>query len=118
MFVKGKSGNPKGYSASHKLAHLVRLHTEPIKLIAEMNNIAMNPEGKFDTRDQLQAIKELLDRGYGKPPQTVTVEKPVEVDCFDTGKLSPDELDKLEGLLVLAGAMVPEASEPDDAEDQ
>jgi hypothetical protein len=119
VFIKGKSGNPKGgYSASHQLSHLVRTHTDPIKLIERMNRIALNDEAKFETRDQLQAIKELLDRGYGKPPQTVSIEKPIDVECFKTDHMGPQDLDNFERLLVLAGAIEPDVNEPDATSDE
>ena len=67
-FVKGKSGNPGGRpKVSQEVQELARKHGPAAikKLVEHLNG--------DDGRLSQQAAVALLDRGYGKPAQGVTV---------------------------------------------
>lgn len=67
-FVKGKSGNPKGRpKVDFEVRDAARLYgKEAIEKLVEL----MRGE---DVRVAQAAARDLLDRGFGKPAQSVTV---------------------------------------------
>ena len=69
-FVKGQSGNPGGRPrVVAEVRELARAHAP--EAITEL--VRLTKEAKSDTA-RIAAIKELLDRAYGKATQLVTVE--------------------------------------------
>ena len=72
-FPKGKSGNPKGPKVVRNpvnLSALCRTYTE--KAVRILGSIAEDPDAPPAAR--ISAVKELLDRGYGRAPLNVQIE--------------------------------------------
>ncbi len=68
VFKAGQSGNPKGRSSeTSKVTALARTYTEDA--IRVLSDLMMN--GKVAPNTRVSAANSLLDRGYGKPAQTV-----------------------------------------------
>jgi hypothetical protein len=69
-FVKGRSGNPSGRpKALAEIVSLCRQHSvEAVRRIVELI-------GSDDERVSLAACQYLLDRGYGKPKESVVLEE-------------------------------------------
>ncbi len=84
-FQPGQSGNPGGRKKSDEVRALAREFTaESIQTLAD---ICRNPKATAPAR--VAAATALLDRGWGKPTQAVTVHKsPLE-------DLSADELQQI-----------------------
>ena len=67
FFQKGQSGNPGGRpKASHDIAALARTYTP--EAMAALRDALKDP------RQKVAAACAILDRGYGKPTQAVTVD--------------------------------------------
>lgn len=89
-FVKGQSGNPGGLPKGlAEVKELARTYTEKAveTLASVMGNTKANPSAR------VAAAATILDRGWGKPQQDITV-KHDPLDGIDTT-----------GLLALAGAI-------------
>jgi hypothetical protein len=67
-FEKGQSGNPGGRPKSKELRDLCRTYTE--EAVKELGKIALNAKSPTV---RVMAIRELLDRGYGRPQQGLEV---------------------------------------------
>jgi hypothetical protein len=67
-FEKGTSGNPGGRPKSKDLRDLCRTYTAAA--VEELARLALNATGQMV---RVQAIRELLDRGYGRPMQALEV---------------------------------------------
>ncbi len=70
-FKPGQSGNPRGRPpVGESLATAVRDMggKDGKKFLAELKRIAFKSK---DDRTRLQALQVLIERGYGKPPQTI-----------------------------------------------
>jgi len=84
-FRKGQSGNPGGRpKVLGELQELARQHAPMI--IVELARLAL--KAKSETA-RIAAIRELLDRGYGRPRQTMEVSVP----AGDPLQMLLDELD-------------------------
>jgi len=94
----GSPGRPRG--ALNKTTRDVREAALPyaVKGISQLASIAANP--KIDASDRITAIKELLDRAFGKVKIAHTVSG--SVGTYDLGRLKPEQLDQLETLLIEA----------------
>ena len=86
-FPKGKSGNPGGRpKVLGEVQELARLHAPSI--IVELARLAL--KARSETA-RIAAIRELLDRGYGRPRQAVEVSAP----AGDPLQLLLEEIDAL-----------------------
>jgi hypothetical protein len=86
-FPKGQSGNPGGRPrVLGEVQDLARLHAPSI--IVELARLAL--KARSETA-RIAAIRELLDRGYGRPRQAVEVSAP----AGDPLQLLPEEIDAL-----------------------
>jgi hypothetical protein len=75
---KGQSGNPSGRPKGSKgLAAKIREATGDYTVIIE-KLMAIIHQG--NDREAIQAARELLDRGLGKPTQQVDVEKTIDIN--------------------------------------
>jgi DNA-binding transcriptional regulator PaaX len=79
-FSKGQSGNPGGRpKVLADVRELARHHTPAI--IAELARLAL--KAKNETT-RVAAIRELLDRGFGKPRQGLEITPPAAFDPIQT----------------------------------
>lgn len=67
-FEPGQSGNPGGRPKSKELRELCRTYTE--SAVKELGRLAMKAKGEMT---RVIAIRELLDRSYGRPMQALEV---------------------------------------------
>jgi hypothetical protein len=67
---KGQSGNPAGRPKG--IAATVRDATDPVSLVGILLDVANDPRAKASER--IAAVRELLDRGYGKAPAFAAIE--------------------------------------------
>lgn len=66
---KGKSANPGGRPLGVRAFMVKKYGREARKIVAALDKIAFNEQSK----DQLSALRELLTRHSGQPPQSVDV---------------------------------------------
>lgn len=120
QFKKGHSGNPAGpkKSLAKTVAEAVREKSHNgLRWVKELDKIAM---GKETTKNRLDAIRMLLERGFGRPPQEVQLSGGlVNFDSIDLKKLNDKQLEdlyaaqaKARELMVLAQA-APSDDEPE-----
>ena len=101
-------GRPKGVGIVREIAQ--QYTEESIEKLREIMHNADKP------RDQLEAAKYLLDRGWGKPATSVEVQRDngeSETKMIELSKLSRDQLDNLQDMMDIAY----EAKSEDDEEE-
>jgi hypothetical protein len=76
----GQSGNPAGRPKG--IAATVRERTDPLELVDVLLSVANDPRAKASER--IAAVRELLDRGYGKAPAFAAMEgtDPLELESL------------------------------------
>ncbi len=94
---KGQSGNPGGRPKEvAEVRELARQYTDE----AIQTLVTLMQSAKLE-RTRLAAASELLDRGYGRPPQAIDLGGPIQIVNYDSerlSKLNNDELKKLDEL--------------------
>jgi len=74
LWAKGKSGNPAGdHDNKLKVQVLRYARSKGMKAIRKLTELMDNPKAAPST--QLMAAMALLDRGFGKPKQELSVEQ-------------------------------------------
>ena len=92
MFPIGVSGNPTGRPKSDiKIRDLAREHTPAA--LNTLVEIMKNPNAKESSR--VQAASAILDRAYGKPPQSI---ENINLDATQTYREFLEQLAKEEAL--------------------
>ena len=90
-FRKGESGNPGGRpKVLGEVPELARQHAPAV--IAELARLAL--KAKNETA-RIAAIRELLDRGYGRPRQSMEVSAPAG-DPLDPLRVLMEEIEAIE----------------------
>ncbi len=94
---KGQSGNPGGRPKEvAEVRELSRQYTDE----AIQTLVTLMQSAKVE-RTRLAAASELLDRGYGRPPQAIDLGGPIQIVSYEAeqlSKLSNNELKKLDEL--------------------
>jgi hypothetical protein len=109
-FKPGTSGNPGGrpkkpggIEARRIVADVKALaRSVAPEAVKTLRNIMNDPKAPPAAR--IGAATAILDRGYGRPGQSIEVSGTVA--AYDLSTLSEEELDQLEALLLLAGGPV------------
>jgi hypothetical protein len=104
-FKPGVSGNPGGRPQKPQTIAARRLVLDVKALarecapgaISTLNTIML--DAKAPPAARIGAATTLLDRGYGKPNQTIDLTTIISI--FDLSKLSDDELEQFEALILL-----------------
>jgi len=111
-FIAGHSGNPrgrpKGSGTSKDLRLMAREYTE--LALDTLVEICGNPDEKGAARATAAGM--ILDRGWGKAPQTVVIDGEVDVAGLDNTRL--DEITRRE-LAAFLGKGLAGASEAEDS---
>ena len=100
---KGQSGNPAGLTSRQRqyvqdVKAACRKHSgRSVRTLAKALNAKDCP-----WPSKIQAASILLDRGYGKPSQTIDVH--AIIGAMDLSKLTPEELDAFEALVLRTAA--------------
>jgi len=91
---KGQSGNPGGRPKEvAEVRELSRQYTEE----AIQTLVTLMQSAKVE-RTRLAAASELLDRGYGRPPQAVDLGGPIQIVNYDSERLSTLSNDEIRAL--------------------
>ena len=104
-FKPGVSGNPGGRPKTPQAIAARRIFVNVKALARECAPEAISTlktimlDAKAPPAARIGAATALLDRGYGKPNQTIDLTTVISV--FDLSKLSDDELEQFEALILL-----------------
>ena len=99
QFKKGQSGNPGGRKKG--FAARVRELVSPDEIIGVAKEILFDVDA--NKKDRIAAAIFLTDRGWGKAEQRVEIsDGDGGIGRLDTGKLSDQELEKLQALIAKA----------------
>jgi hypothetical protein len=94
QFQPGVSGNPSGRPAT-KSIELKKLLEDHIPSAAELLLKFVNDK-KLHPKIRLEAMKELFDRGIGRPHQTTDLKVEGQIPAVLTGELSDDDISSME----------------------
>lgn len=91
-FQKGASGNPGGRPKGLGVAIRQKYGDDGRKLLTELDKFAFGRLKKVPHKVRVDAIKELLDRGWGKAPQEVVgdPDRPIQHRVTFGGRYRPD----------------------------
>lgn len=92
MWKPGQSGNPGGWSSKAKarVAELAKLSADYTDVVfRQFEDMLRDPETKPETR--LAICRELLDRGYGRPTQGLSIFGDIDQDPIQAINLTPEQ---------------------------
>lgn len=111
-FVAGVSGNPAGRPKVTNIRDIRQIARDYTELAIEtLVEVCSNPEERGSAR--VAAAGVILDRGWGKAPQTVVIDGEVNVEGLDNTSL--DEITRRE-IAAFIGKGLAGASEAEDSE--
>lgn len=92
MWQPGQSGNPGGFSkkAKARVAELAAMSADYTDVVfRQFEDMLRDPETKPETR--LAICRELLDRGYGRPTQGLSIFGDLDQDPIQAINLTPEQ---------------------------
>lgn len=96
MWKPGQSGNPGGWSkkAKARVQELAKMSAEYTDVVfRQFEDMLRDPDTRAETR--LAICRELLDRGFGRPTQGISIFGDLDQDPISSVHLTPDQYDEL-----------------------